>query len=69
MALEQRGVEIRHDLIDIATRRQSALARWSGHAEELHRLGLLDEEEMLDMVFYADAAYALVTEELKCGVG
>ena len=69
MALEQCGMEIRHDLVDIAARHQSALERWSGHAEELHRVGLLDEEEMLDMVFYADAAYALVTEELEYRIG
>lgn len=69
MDVKEHGTGIRHDLVDIAARRQSALDHWSGHAEELHRLGLLDEEEMLDMVFYADAAYALVTEELKCGLG
>lgn len=69
MALEQRGIEIQHDLVDIAARRQSALERWSDHAEEVHRIGLLDEEEMLDMVFYADAAYSLVTEELKDWIG
>jgi hypothetical protein len=65
MQLEERGIETRHDFVHAAARRQSALERWSGHAEELHRLGLLDEEELQDMLFYADAAYELVTEELR----
>lgn len=69
MALEERGIDVRHGLIDIAARCQSALERWSGHAEELHRVGLLDEDEMLDMLFYADAAHALVTEELEWRIG
>lgn len=36
----------------------------SRHAQALHRIGLLDEEEMRGILFYADAASGLVMEEL-----
>lgn len=64
MSLQARGIEIRHDLADIAARRQCALELWSVHAEALHRIGLLDEEELQEMLRYADAAYLHVPEEL-----
>lgn len=60
MQLEERGVEIRHDLVDIAARRQIALDHWSGHAEALHRIGLIDEDELREMLTYADAVYGRV---------
>lgn len=60
MHLEERGIEIRHDLVDIAARRQCALDHWLGQAEALHRVGLLDEEELREMLEYADAAYSHV---------
>jgi hypothetical protein len=52
--------------IGSAGRRESALERWHGHAEVLHRVGLLDEEELLEILLYADAAYGLVNEEPMC---
>lgn len=63
MALEQRGIEIRHDSVDMAARRQVALAHWSGHAQALHRIGLLNEEELQEMLKYADAAYDHFSDE------
>ncbi|MFP3848252.1 hypothetical protein [Pseudomonas sp. W5-01] len=63
MSLEARGIEIRDDLIDIAARRQIARNHWSGHAVALHRIGLIDEEELREMLLHADAAYGHVAEE------
>lgn len=60
MDVEERDIGIWHDSVETAARRQSALKRWHGHAEALHRLGLLDEEELLGILLYADAAYGLV---------
>ncbi|MEX6663669.1 hypothetical protein [Pseudomonas sp. W2-17] len=51
-----------------AARRESALERWHGHAEALHRVGLVDEEELLEILLYADAAYGLVNEEPMCQI-
>jgi len=63
MRLQASGIEIRHDLVDIAARRQIARDHWSGHAQALHRIGLIDEEELREMLLYADAAYGHVSEE------
>jgi hypothetical protein len=62
MDVNEHGTGIRHDLVDIAARRQSALDHWSGYAEALHRVGLLDEDELREMIEYADAAYSHVAE-------
>jgi hypothetical protein len=56
MQPEERRIEIRHDLVDMAARRQIALDHWSGHAAALHRIGLIDGEELQEMLRYADAA-------------
>jgi hypothetical protein len=45
MDVDERDIGIRHDSVETAARRQSALQRWHGHAEALQRVGLLDEEE------------------------
>jgi hypothetical protein len=63
-SMECVAFEIRHGLADIAARRQRALDRWSRHAEALHRVGLLDQDELREMIEYADAAYSYATEEL-----
>lgn len=49
--------------IGSAARRESALERWHGHAEALHRVGLLDEEELLEILLYG-----LVNEEPMCQI-
>lgn len=63
MRLQSSGIETRHDLVDIAARRKIARDHWSVHAEALHRIGLIDEEELREMLLYADAAYGHVSEE------
>ncbi|MBD8597398.1 hypothetical protein [Pseudomonas sp. CFBP 8772] len=63
MSLQARGSEVRHDLVDIAARLQIARDHWSVHAEALHRIGLINEEELREMLLYADAAYGHVLEE------
>lgn len=63
MSLQARDIEIRHDLVEIAARRQIARDDWSVHAEALHRIGLIGEEELREMLLYADAAYGHVSEE------
>lgn len=64
MDVKECDIGIWHDSVEIAARRQCALERWYVHAEALHRVGLLHEEELLEILLYADAAYGLVTEEL-----
>lgn len=63
MSLQAPGIEIRHDLVDIEARRRIARDHWSGHAEALHRIGLIDEQELREMLSYADAACGHVSEE------
>lgn len=60
MDVEERDIGIRDDSVKTSARHQSALERWHGHAEAMHRVGLLDEDELLEILLYADAAYALV---------
>jgi hypothetical protein len=62
MQLEERGIEICHDQVDIAARRQIGLDHWSGHAEALHRIGLIDEEDLRELLLYADAKHGHVLE-------
>lgn len=64
MDVEVFGIEIRLDLVNIAARRQCVLDRWSSQAEALHWVGLLDRDELREMLEYADAAYSYATEEL-----
>lgn len=56
-------LQVWHDSPGNEARRQVALDDWSGHAEALHRIGLLDEEELREMLTYADAAYGRLAEE------
>lgn len=63
MSLQARGIEIRCDLVDVAARRQTARDHCSGHAEALHRIGPIDEEELREMFLYADDAYGHVSDE------
>ena len=48
MDIEERDIGVRHESLEAAALRQSAPKRWHGHAEALHRVGLLDEEELLE---------------------
>jgi hypothetical protein len=57
MGVEERDIGIRHDSGETAARCQSALECWHGNAEALHRVGLIDVEELREMLEYADAAY------------
>jgi hypothetical protein len=58
MDIEEHGAELRRGLVDFAVQRQCAADHWSGNAETLHRLGLIDEEELQEMLTYSDAAFA-----------
>lgn len=62
MSLLASGIETRHNVADIAAQRQIARDHWSGHAEALHRTGLIDEE-LREMLTYADSAYGHASEE------
>jgi hypothetical protein len=57
MDVKDRETEIRHDVVVIAPERQCAIDRWGSHAEALHRVGLIDGEELREILRYADAAY------------
>jgi hypothetical protein len=49
-------------------RRECATDHWAGelagHARSLQRMGLIDEEELCEMLELADAAYSHVREQL-----
>jgi hypothetical protein len=57
MDVKEREPELRHDLVAIATERQCAIDRWGSHAEALHRVGLIDGDELREILQSADAAY------------
>lgn len=68
MDVKDRELKIWHDLLDHEARRECAIDHWAGellgHAKALQRTGIIDEEELREMLELADAAYAHVAEEL-----
>jgi hypothetical protein len=68
MEVKESELKIWHDLIEHEARRECAIDHWAGelagHAKALHRAAIIDEDELREMLEYADAAYAHVSEEL-----
>ncbi|MFP3852407.1 hypothetical protein [Pseudomonas sp. W5-01] len=68
MDVKARELKLWNDLLEHEARRECAIDHWvgelSGHAKALCRLGIIDEEELREMLELADAAYAHVSEEL-----
>jgi hypothetical protein len=68
MGVKARELKIWNDLLEHEARRECAIDHWAGelagHAKALHRTGVIDEDELREMLEYADAAYAHVSEEL-----
>ena len=68
MGVKARELKIWNDLLEHEARRECAIDHWAGelagHAKALHRAGVIDEDELREMLEYADAAYAHVSEEL-----
>jgi hypothetical protein len=63
MSVKRSELKIWSDMTDHQARRECAIYHWSGCAEALHRAGLLDEEELREMIEYSDAAYGYGAEE------
>lgn len=68
MDVKERELKIWNDLLEHEARRECAIDHWagelSGHAKVLRRMGIIDEEELREMLEFADAAYAHVAEAL-----
>jgi hypothetical protein len=68
MDVKECELKIWNDLLEHEARRECAIDHWAGElagqAKALQRLGIIDEEELREMLEYADAAYAHVSEEL-----
>jgi len=68
MDVKARELKIWNDLLEHEARRECAIDHWAGelagHAKALHRTGVIDEDELREMLEYADAAYAHVFEDL-----
>ncbi|MDH4603710.1 MULTISPECIES: hypothetical protein [Pseudomonas] len=68
MDVKERELKLWNNLLEHEARRECAIDHWvgelSGHAKALCRLGIIDEEELREMLDLADAAYAHVSEEL-----
>jgi hypothetical protein len=68
MDVKERELKIWNDLLEHEARRECAMDHWAGelagHAMSLHRVGIIDEDELREMLEYADAAYAHVSEDL-----
>jgi hypothetical protein len=68
MDVKARELKIWNDLLEHEARRECAIDHWagelSGHAKALHRVGFIDEDELREMLEYADAAYEHVSEDL-----
>lgn len=68
MDVKARELKIWNDLLEHEARRECAIDHWagelSGHAKALHRIGFIEEDELQEMLEYADAAYHHVVEEL-----
>lgn|GEM_PF-1304111 len=67
-ATKERELKIWHDLLEHEARRECAIDHWAGelagHAMTLGRLGIIDEEELREMLELADAAHSHVREQL-----
>lgn len=61
-------MKIWHELLEHEARRECAIEHWAGelagHAMALGRLGIIDAEELREMLELADSAYSHVVEEL-----
>ena len=68
MEVRDRELKIWHDLLGHEARRECAIDHWagelSGHAKALQRVGIIDEDELREMLELADAAYEHVSEEV-----
>lgn len=68
MDVKERELKLWNNLLEHEARRECAIDHWagelSGHAKALGRMGIIDEEELREMLELADAAYAHVAEEL-----
>jgi hypothetical protein len=68
MDVKECELKIWNDLLEHEARRECAIDHWAGElagqAKALQRLGIIDEEELREMLEYADAAYGHVSEEL-----
>jgi len=64
MELEDRGIEIQHDLGGPLAKRQCTLDQWSAHARALHRIGLIDDRELREILVHSDAAYGDIAGEI-----
>ena len=68
MDVKERELKIWNDLLEHKARRECAIDHWAGelagHAKVLNRLGVIEDEELREMLEYADAAYGHVSEDL-----
>ena len=68
MDVKARELKIWNDLLEHEARRECAINHWAGElagqAKALQRLGIIDEDELREMLEYADAACAHVVEDL-----
>lgn len=68
MEVKDRELKIWNDLLEHEARRECAIDHWagelSGHAKALLRMGIIDEDELREMLELCDAAYAHVAEDL-----
>jgi hypothetical protein len=68
MDVKERELKIWHDLLEHEARRECAIEHWAGelagHAMALGRLGVIDEEELREMLELAESAFSHVAEEL-----
>ncbi|UZJ58536.1 hypothetical protein OKW98_18320 [Pseudomonas sp. KU26590] len=66
---KERELKIWNDYLDHEARRESAADRWHGellgHANALARLGVIDEEELREMLELADSALEHVKAQLE----
>lgn len=61
-------LKIWNDLLEHEERRECAIDHWAGelagHAKAIQRMGLIDRDELCEMLELADAAYSHVREQL-----
>lgn len=66
--VKERELKIWNDLLEHEARRECAIDHWAGqlagHATALERLGVIDDEELREMLELADSAYSHVREQL-----
>jgi hypothetical protein len=71
MDVKERELKIWNDLLEHEARRECAIDHWAGelagHAKVLNRLGVIEDEELREMLEYADAAYGHVSAERQDG--